>query len=215
LFQQLSDPNVTLNEIENFCATNRDLRELCRTDPWFIQLKEGKRVFVRIEKDRVSDLRDDYIIHIFNYRGINVIVNSFTLSSIKGDASLKDVLNILNAKSFIVIGSILIEFDDMTAFYQTDREGRREGITRPTPGKYVKISFYGLWWRAGTRNLSFSLPYSLLKSILYEAGRLDEENLYGIINILVNGDVIYDKLETITPDPKRWPQSRYHASIVL
>jgi len=42
LLVQLSDPEITLKDFDNFCNSNSKLREMCRTDPRFIALRANK-----------------------------------------------------------------------------------------------------------------------------------------------------------------------------
>jgi len=49
LIKQLSDPGITLKDLDNFCNSNSELREACRTNPLFIALREGKTPAVDIE----------------------------------------------------------------------------------------------------------------------------------------------------------------------
>jgi len=39
LIKQLSDPGITLKDLDNFCNSNLELRKACRTNPLFIALK--------------------------------------------------------------------------------------------------------------------------------------------------------------------------------
>jgi len=49
LIKQLSDPGITLKDLDNFCNSNSELRKACRTNPLFIALREGKTPAVDIE----------------------------------------------------------------------------------------------------------------------------------------------------------------------
>jgi len=49
LVKQLSDPEITLEDFDNFCNSNSELREICRTNPLFVDLRERKTPVIDVE----------------------------------------------------------------------------------------------------------------------------------------------------------------------
>lgn len=180
LLLQLSDTGITLNDIESFSATNRRIRQLCKTDPLFIKLKEGKRVAVHVGRD----FDGEYGITIYSYLGQNVIVNQFNISSSqKGD--LEIVLDLLvEEPPTVYMDKHFVEFDDKRFL----REGNR-GLIKPSPGDYVRIGL--IEDHENSFGPQISLPYDLFRTIILEMENMNVPNAYGNFDILVNGDIIY------------------------
>ena len=191
LLTQLSDPSITLQDVESVCATNREIRKLCKTDPWFIKLKEGKRISVSIRRSPLEE-SDFFSVYIYSYQGSIIISNTFSFSfSEKEDEDISNILATLNEKK-------RVDFDLLSVILDPGYEGEVKipyQIVEIRHPDYLNYTVSGLY-----------IPYTMFESIMLEAKRLVDRRAYGDLNILVNGDVVYTSLWTTSFDPV---QNRY------
>lgn len=80
LYKQLSEPTVTLQDIENFCISSRKARELCLTNPLFRELREGKRVAVSIILEVENYDNDNHAILLEFHHYFKTFQTTYTLS---------------------------------------------------------------------------------------------------------------------------------------
>lgn len=186
LLKQLSDPNVTLQDVENLCATNRKIRTLCKTDPQFIKLREGKKVYVEIIRDPLDEDGSAFYVYIYNYQGSNIVVNGFEFP-LYPENNISDILVELNKKKYAELGDLKFDLNPINP-------GR---VKIP---QIVSIGQPDKRYHNHEANRLF-ISYKMFESIMLEIKRLAEGEAYGTLNILVNGDIVYKSLWLSVFDP--------------
>ena len=165
LVKQLSRPSVTLEDIERFCATNREIRELCLTNPLFQRLKEGKKRAVRISR-LPRDTGDIFDIYIYSYVGNMKMEISFTMIT----SRISDILENIKSGDEVILSGVkfvLVLISQNVLINQTAGGGGEDG------------------------DVLIIVPYVLFESILIEMQRMVDREEVGDLRILVNGDVQY------------------------
>jgi len=172
LVKQLSDPDVTFQDIQNLCRLSTRGRELCNTEPLLIKLIEGKRTAVRI--DRYSSDEEEHMweppmrfftIIIYAYLGELVTESVFDITS---DAPFSDSLANVKAGEWVIIYDVWFHLDGET---QKVSIGAMSG-----DDDFSKI-------------VAISMPYPLFESIFTEMQRMIDNAEYGELRILMNGDI--------------------------
>ena len=155
LLKQLSDPDITLEDIKNFCMSSKKARELCQTNPLFIKLIQGKRYAIKIYRDIYSRPQlEIFTITIYSYFG-ELVTES--IIDIMSEKSISDSLEALKTGKLVYFDRVWMQLDKKTRKVSIGPEGEYHNL----------------------KDIYITIQYPLFKFIFTEMQRMIDNEEYG------------------------------------